>query len=169
MTYFGPLPVEANDNRDWLLLWLRNQTFPIQKTSGPWLDWTPSFTNITIGNGAYTARYSQIGGWVFFDFTFTLGSESAIGSIPKISQPVTQHARYDDPDHMFGDCRCRENGGTVWYGGTYLVDGTNLAAELHKVTAATSDILTSAAISATIPFTWGTSDELFMAGMYEGA
>jgi hypothetical protein len=52
--------------------------------------YTPSYTNITIGNGTVVARYGQSGKFVLVNWDWTWGSTSSIsGSQPKVSLPVT--------------------------------------------------------------------------------
>ena len=54
-----------------------------------WRAWTPTYTNITVGNGTVSARYVQIGPFVMLDWYLTFGSTSSMGTGPKVSLPVT--------------------------------------------------------------------------------
>jgi hypothetical protein len=53
-----------------------NNTVPIADSAeatgirwgGAWTTWTPSYTNLTVGNGTVTARYSQVGKTVTIDY-----------------------------------------------------------------------------------------------------
>jgi len=58
-------------------------------TQFPWQAWTPTLTNITLGNGTIVARYQQIGKTINFEVLFTMGSTSAMGSVPQVSMPVS--------------------------------------------------------------------------------
>lgn len=58
--------------------------------SSAWTSWTPTWTNITIGNGTVTAKYKQIGKTVFARVSVTGGSTSSGngGAVQQISLPV---------------------------------------------------------------------------------
>ena len=53
-----------------------------------WNTYTPTFTNVTVGNGSLVARYIQLGKAVHMHVRLTLGSTSAVSGIPIISLPV---------------------------------------------------------------------------------
>ena len=59
------------------------------KYTGGWTSYTPTLTNLTLGNGALTARWRQIGKMVDVRFTFQLGSTSAVGNDPTFTLPKT--------------------------------------------------------------------------------
>jgi len=52
-------------------------------TGTAWTSYTPTTTNITVGNGTVTAAYARYGKTIFGRFNFTLGSTSAMGTDPK--------------------------------------------------------------------------------------
>ena len=58
------------------------------KYTGAWTSYTPTLTNLTLGNGTLDAKWRQIGKMVDVYFSFTLGSTSAVGSTPTFSLPV---------------------------------------------------------------------------------
>ena len=45
-------------------------------TGGAWQTWTPTYNNLTVGNGTVTCGYKQIGKTVTFRWIFQLGSTS---------------------------------------------------------------------------------------------
>ena len=57
---------------------------------GTYTSWTPTLTNITIGNGTVTAAYVQIGKHIHAQIRITLGSTSTVGGNPGFSLPVTK-------------------------------------------------------------------------------
>lgn len=63
-------------------------------TSWTWQDWTPSYTNITVGDGTVVAKYAQIGKTVHFFWSIVVGSTSAVTNGHTISLPVTAASRY---------------------------------------------------------------------------
>lgn len=67
---------------------------------GAWQDWTPSYVNITVGNGTVTAKYIQIGKTVHFFWKIVCGSTTAISNNHTITPPVTPNARYTAHNFM---------------------------------------------------------------------
>jgi hypothetical protein len=59
---------------------------PVVSTSA-WISYTPTLTEITTGNGTLVAKYNVVGKTMFLHFKFTLGSTSAIGTIPRFGLP----------------------------------------------------------------------------------
>jgi len=124
-----------------------------------WTSFTPTTTNITLGNGTLTSAYLQAGKWVEFRIALVLGSTSAITGSPTFTLPVTALAtrRVNALLQMF--------------------DSSAAAATAYKVGAAFNSSTTvlllrddaSAVLSSTVPFTWATSDELVITGTYEAA
>jgi hypothetical protein len=57
-------------------------------STGAWVSYTPTLTNITTGNGTLVGKYNVVGRTMFLHFKFTLGSTSSIGSIPRFQLPA---------------------------------------------------------------------------------
>jgi len=53
-----------------------------------WVSYTPTLTNFTVGNGSFSAAYTQIGSTVHVRFKFTYGSTSAASGAFTASLPV---------------------------------------------------------------------------------
>jgi hypothetical protein len=53
----------------------------------PWVSYTPTLTNLTLGNGSMSAKYAVIGKTLLLKFDIELGSTSSVGSAPRISIP----------------------------------------------------------------------------------
>ncbi len=60
--------------------------------SGAWQSWTPTWTNVTVGNGTVTAKYKQVGKTVFYSLTFLLGNTSSVAGSMVFTLPVTSIA-----------------------------------------------------------------------------
>lgn len=132
------------------------------KWGGAWTSYTPTFTNLTVGNGSYTARYCQIGKNVDVFFKFTFGSSSSISSFPTISVPVN----FAYTGVMLGDNSYVDSGATFY-------NGTNFVASASTIwmgAIVTSNPYGSVGVlSSTVPFTWGTADEIVIRLRYEAA
>lgn len=131
---------------------------------GAWTSFTPTLTNITLGNGTLACRYQQIGKTIHVKFSFTMGSTSAMGTAPNFTLPVTSVAPGPTNQYM----------GTVRLGG---VTGTSPGAMLWSSTTlgafvtqdANSTLARETAITSTVPFTWATGDVIAGSGTYEAA
>lgn len=126
----------------------------------PWQTWTPTYTNLTVGNGTVTARYQQIGKLINFRFIFTLGSTSAVGTTPTISMPVTPNNYYALYTTYIAD------NGVASYTGM----SDSFAGVFYPLAQLTnSTYLGWNYFSATVPFTWGNGDSFGISGSYEAA
>lgn len=126
-----------------------------------WKAWTPTFTNFTLGNGSVIAKYVQVGSTVWYRLLVTLGSTSTVGTNPRFTLPVTAVAH--NATEPIGDGGANDATGSNWFlrvWGFSTTEGRlvflNGASNLD-------------AITATVPFTWTTSDEIAARGCYEAA
>lgn len=134
-------------------------------TGGLWTTWTPSYTNLTIGDGTVSARYFRLGKWICAEWSFTLGSTSAVGSGPTVSLPVTAIS-YPTGAHI-GSGNAYDNTGPAAYPmATYFNSTTTVLLRVHDVTG-TYAVDTN--VTATVPFTWATNDVLYFKVIYEAA
>ena len=133
---------------------------------GPWKIWTPSYVNLTPGNATVVARYLQLGKLVIARFRLDFGSTTTIdGSNPTISAPVTARSGYAVNRTPVGQVMLRDDGVANFVG------IASLAGSLVEIRAqlASGTHLQTAAVTATVPFTWGTSDVLAFTITYEAA
>ena len=130
------------------------------KWTGAWQTWTPTYANVTVGNGTTVARYQQIGKTVSFEIRFTLGSTSAIGTTPSFTLPVTASLSAATYSALFGDASATNHIGGV--------DCNTTTAFLYATNASTTYAFVSY-LTATVPFTWTTSDYFVVRGTYEAA
>jgi hypothetical protein len=128
-----------------------------------WTAYTPTFTNLTTGNGTIDFRYAQVGKVVFVDGSFTLGSTSSISGYVEMTLPVT--ANRIKQAASLGVVTLRD-AGTAWYLG-YVIDANSATAvEVISInTSATTATLGS--LSSSSPFTWTTSDFFTVNFTYE--
>ncbi len=133
-------------------------------TDWTWQTWSPSYTDLTVGNGTVISKYIQIGQTIKLRFTFTLGSTSAIGATAaRFSLPKTAHADYDSK--ILGQVVAYTTSGSDHYAGmaqfqdvdtirfkTFLDDSVGNRELISGDTG--TNIRTST------PFTWATGDIL---------
>lgn len=129
-----------------------------------WATWTPTLTNLTQGNGTVVARYQQVGKTVNYWFKFTLGSTSAVGTDPQFTLPAAPSASYAANTEALGTGSIRDNSApTLRQAIAWLVSGSNVHVQSFSGTGDAGNI------TATSPWTWATSDVLYVAGTYEAA
>ena len=134
---------------------------------GVWKTWTPTLANLTLGNGAVIARYVQINGYVTARFKFTLGSTSAVGTSPTVSTPVTASSTAADSNGPpIGVAYAKEVGANTYPSVVHLATTTTIAILAQNATATN---VVAQGISATLPFTWGTTDVLSFTATFEAA
>lgn len=130
-------------------------------------DWTPSYNNLTVGNGSVEARYVQIGKLVHAWYELTFGSTTSIdGSNPTISLPVNASASYTTVRTFLGQAYLFETGVGQADGKTRLQSTSTISV---GVDLASGTYVAQSNISATVPFAWGTGDVLTWRATYEAA
>lgn len=129
-----------------------------------WKIWNPTLANLTLGSGSVDARYIRIGRTVHYRFLFTLGAGSAVGTGPNFTLPVAPVNEGNGARATVGQAIYFESGGITNYG--YIEPSTGAIAEFIALQVSGTDIVRTFP-TASVPFTWGTSDSLFAAGTYE--
>ena len=138
-------------------------TWAAPSAGGTWTTWSPTYTGLTIGNGTVVARYTQTGKTVTLFWRLTFGSTTAVTAVaPSVSLPA--NAAYSNIANV---------------GGFLLNAGVEAFVPLGQIASSTDFILRVARtdqtylidnnISSTVPFTWGTSDEMTYTFTYEAA
>jgi hypothetical protein len=129
----------------------------VEPASLTFADYTPSYTNITIGNGTVVARYAELGKYVFVYFNFTLGSTSSISSNPRITIPVEAKST-----NFVGPAYGLDAGTVEVIGQTVL----NSATEMNFYVPLNGSY-GSTQMNATFPWTWTTNDQVKLLLTYE--
>lgn len=126
-----------------------------------WQSWTPTFANLTVGNGVNTSKYLKIGTTVFWRIEFDFGTTSAMGTSPTFTLPFTAHS---------GVTITSPIGTGAFYNGS---GAANAWARLATTT--TADMLRWDAnndlggVTASFPFVWGSTSVILLHGFYEAA
>jgi hypothetical protein len=130
------------------------------KYTGAWTSYTPTLTNLTLGNGNLDARYRQIGKMVDVYFRFALGSTSAVGTSPSFTLPVNGVSNSLIFNAYFQDFGTNTFIGNLNYNGTSMTIFCANVAGTHP---------SFASVTATVPFTWTTNDFIHAIFSYEVA
>ena len=134
-----------------------------------WTSYTPTYTNFTLGNGTTTAAYRDNGDMVDVFVRIVLGSTSSITGTWKVSLPLSANNTMSQVVFMGG---VFNDNGAYYIPSGALIDGTT-----HFVPCSWfvnngvmgQDWLFQRNATATLPWTWGTSDNFTIQFSYRKA
>ena len=133
---------------------------------GAWTGYTPSWTNLTVGNGTVSAKYIAAGKLIIGRVAITWGSTTSASGAISFSLPATASSEYGQEKVFFGDVRLEDAG--VASSAGYIRLKTTTTADIVVMNAA-STYITFAAVSNTVPWSWGTGDNIHGQFIYEAA
>jgi hypothetical protein len=135
-------------------------------TGTAWQSWTPTWTNVTVGNGSVSAKYIRIGNTVHARLILILGTTSAITGTPNFTLPVTATG-YSSSNFTIGQAYYVDAGVASYTGTLALLASNTIANPLVNGVAATYAVPTL--IGTAVPFSWGTADVMTFTFTYEAA
>ena len=133
--------------------------------AGTYTTFTPSWINLTLGNGTTSGRYLQIGKFIHVWANLIFGTTTVItAGVLRMTLPV----------NFVGDTAQIHNGGslilldngTTSYPGTIQMITTQAILEAQQ---ANATYLIQAGVSSIVPHTWGSTDEITISMVYEVA
>lgn len=137
------------------------------EAGGAWSAWTPTWTNLTLGNGVATARYTRIGMTVNFRLSLTVGSTTSMtASQVMASLPIAAHAQYQNFEHIAYGTAFDVSANQPYNIRATFSNSTTI--KLYALNAA-STFVPDSNVNNTQPFTWATGDILQVVGTYEAA
>jgi hypothetical protein len=136
-----------------------------QISRAAWTSFTPAWTSLTVGSGTNTGWKAYAGKTTLVRVEFTYGAGSAVGSDPRINFPETAAT------HLqllpVGQALLVDDSTSTKYKG--LVIFNNTADALITVENASGTYVVYSSVTATVPFTWTTSDKILLTLAYERA
>lgn len=130
----------------------------------PSQSYTPTLTNLTLGNGTLAFTYHRSDGWCDVVGRFTYGSTSAVSGVPGFSLPVTASGTSSvaiTGATLLNDSGTGSNIGALAFGTTGRVD--------VYATGASGTYVNLVAPSSTVPHTWATGDSIDLGFRYRMA
>jgi hypothetical protein len=121
-----------------------------------WLTWSPSFTNLSLGNGSVAAEYITIGSLVVGRISITLGTTTSISGALELTLPASPDGFYPN-GFALGDATLQDNTLAVNYSGL-IARSPSGARFVAKDTS--GSFSTNVAVSSGTPFTWASGDRL---------
>jgi hypothetical protein len=137
-----------------------------------WTSWTPTWTNLTVGNGTVTAKYQQIGKTVICNLVIVLGSTSSVTGTVAFTVPVTAASRYGTDLYVPGKSYMEDVGVNGYHGGVFnsTATGTVSTTVFRPFVLITSGAYAvDTAVGTTVPFTFATGDKIGCSFEYEAA
>lgn len=129
-----------------------------------WTAYTPTYTNLTVGNGVHQSLYSQIGKTIIARIALTFGTTSSMGTTPTFTLPVASVSTYTTGEYI-GGLRAVVAG--AGYMGYMQWSSTTTGSLLANNAAGTN--LTDSNFTASIPAVWTTGNTFAGTIMYEAA
>lgn len=123
----------------------------------PWISYNPTLGNVTLGSGTRVGRYCHSAGRVIVEGSFVLGAGSAVGSAPTVSNPVNADSASILVAYPSGEARFYDDGATLYDGVTAPVDASRTGLYARGVGGTYATVV---ALSASIPFGFGTGDSI---------
>jgi hypothetical protein len=126
--------------------------------------YTPTFTNLTVGNGTLSAAYFQINNLVSVYVSVVFGSTTSISGDVTVTLPI---ARAAAEVLRVSTVNLTDTGAAQVIGA--LLFPANLSTVIVRSTQVSGINVIMQNLSATVPFTWGTGDILQFSAQYEVA
>jgi hypothetical protein len=121
--------------------------------AGAWTTYTPTWTNLTVGNATQSFRYSKFNKIGFVQGELTFGTTT---SITAANVRVSLPSGWTMPNNPLASFSYfLDNGVADFFGWTVRWDDTNLFINVGN---AAGTYLQGGGLSATAPFTWGNTD-----------
>lgn len=135
-------------------------------TSWAMQTWTPTWTNLTVGNAVTNYGYVQIGKMVFIRVKLTFGSTTSISGDVSFTPPVTANSVVGTQGFIGFAVNLRDAGTSDFQAWAWFESTTSIRILISNVG---STYPSAAALSSTVPFTWTTNDVITLYGSYEAA
>ena len=132
---------------------------------GEYTAYTPTFTNLTVGNGTLSVRFGRVQGFIHVTGQLVFGSTTAITGYVNYTLPVTAQTQLS-PNAAIGQSRFDDQGTAIFLGQVTLQSTTT---SLIQVWNASGTYLQFTNLSATVPHTWAVGDVISFDSVYEAA
>lgn len=122
-----------------------------------WAAYTPTLTNITLGNGSISARWRQVGKAIEAVVIITFGSTTTITSTPFFTLPTAVGTNAPSTNGLFGYGAMLDNSATKIITSSATRSGSNVRMNPAD----------GSAVGSGAPWTWATSDNIQAHIFYE--
>jgi hypothetical protein len=124
---------------------------------GTYTSYTPSFVNVSIGNGTTLGAYCRVNNWVHYYGSFTLGSSSTVTGGITINLPINANADMSSVGQNYGLVSFYDLSATTIFAGVarYTSSASTLTASVQNAAGA---YLQNQNANGSVPMTWTTGD-----------
>ena len=128
---------------------------------GAWTSWTPTWTSLSVGNGTVSALYARASRLITWKLKLTFGSTTSVSGGVRFTLPVAASTgvEFDNSFGTFVDASSSRH-----LAMSQFISTTTIQA--NGMTVSGSDVI-QIATTASVPFTWATSDQIYFSGVYE--
>lgn len=158
--FFESYDISAGASKKVTLLNFVKRVLNQTDSSFDWTTFSPTWTNLTVGNGTVDAKYQKIGKTCNFYITVTFGSTSSIAGAVTVSLPLTTPTL--TLYQLLGITNSYDQSTGVQVPGQLRWASTTTATIVAND--ANSTFVRQTDLSSTVPMTWTTSDVLFIQG-----
>ena len=124
-----------------------------------WVSYTPTLTNLTVGNGTLSAKYMRQSKICTVRFVFTFGTTSSMGTDPTLTLPFTAVALAAGANIMQeGVCALFDSSGSTYFYGYFAATSTTTRTIRTANVAGTYP--SAAQITSAVPMTWANLDQI---------
>lgn len=135
-----------------------------------WQSWTPTWVNLTVGNGVVEGKYIQIGKTVIFSLELTAGTTTSLSGGVAATLPVT--AVTQKPNRPIGSAMITDSG-VANYPALVNISDENGGASTTKMAfyygIASGTYVTSSIATNALPFAIANTDLIVATGVYQAA
>ena len=123
---------------------------------GTYTAYTPTFFNLTVGNGVIESAYCRVNNWVHYYGTIALGTTSSVTGSVVLNLPISCASVFSNQPAQFGFTSYRDvSAGATFYG---VMNRHDAASVVFAVTNVSATYSTTQNVNATVPFTWTPAD-----------
>jgi len=132
---------------------------------GETTSYTPTFTNISIGNGVSTWKYTRVNNNILLLGSIVFGTTTAVTGLITITFPIAADTTTNTA--IVGIASAQDTGTGTFPLSIYQLSTNALG--LYAIGSAGTNLGPLAATSATVPYTWANTDEIRVNLMYKAA
>jgi hypothetical protein len=137
---------------------------------GTYTAYTPTWANLTVGNGTVTTAYARVNNFVHYFGKIVFGSTTSITGSVSLSLPINLDADIAATTRAtLGLVSIRDVSASVTYSGNGMVSTGSATTAIIEVGRTDATYLTTKTIDASTPVTWANTDILFWNLYYKAA
>jgi hypothetical protein len=139
----------------------------VQSANLVWSTWTPTLTNLVVGNGTMQGKYMQINKLVFVDLHIAFGATSTFGGggAWSFTYPVTAADALGQVFSVY----ILDSGSNLYTGTAVAASTTTFTLNPSVTNSAGSPALDTGSVTNGNPFTWAVNDQLRISGFFRAA